>query len=234
MPSLETLLKPHPRVRIVREGIPAPDGRCVVYWMQRAQRGRDNAALNLAVALGNELKQPVVCVFGMTADYPGAQRRHYRFLVEGLVDAAEDLAARNVPLVVRIGEPSEVVPALVPELAPSIVIGDENPIRVGQRWREAVADSIAVPFRVVDADVVVPTSLLPKEEYAARTLRPKIHRLWDEFLKPLPNPKAKVEWTSSALPKGEAIDPDALLRRLKVGGVAEVSGYRGGAAEASR
>ena len=56
-PSLETLLKPHPRVRVLRDGPPDPEGTCIVYWMQRAQRGVDNAALNLAIALGNALRQ---------------------------------------------------------------------------------------------------------------------------------------------------------------------------------
>jgi deoxyribodipyrimidine photo-lyase len=44
--------------------------------MQRAQRGRDNPALNHAIELGNALKQPVLAVFGLTADYPEAERRH--------------------------------------------------------------------------------------------------------------------------------------------------------------
>ncbi len=33
-------------------GPPDVDGRCVVYWMQRAQRGVDNHAVDLAVKVG--------------------------------------------------------------------------------------------------------------------------------------------------------------------------------------
>jgi len=36
-----------PRVTIRREGAPASNGRCVVYWMQRAQRALDNPALHI-------------------------------------------------------------------------------------------------------------------------------------------------------------------------------------------
>ena len=196
--KLARLLAPHPRVRALRPGLPDPEGRCIVYWMQRAQRGVDNPALNMAIAIGNTVGQPVLAVFGLTADYPEAQRRHYRFLVEGLVDASADLAARGVPLVVRLGRPDEVVPAFADEVKASFVVGDENPVRVGQKWRQAVAGELKVPFILVDADVVVPTSLFPKEEFAARTLRPKIHRVWDEYLKPLPNLNAKVRWTEPA------------------------------------
>ena len=231
--TLAMLLAPHPRVRVLRPGPPDPEGKCVVYWMQRAQRGVDNPALNMAIALGNAVGQPVLAVFSLTADYPDAQRRHYRFLVEGLVDAERDLMVRGVPLVVRLGRPGEVVPVLAAEMGASLVVGDKNPVRIGQQWREQVAGALEVPFHLVDADVVVPTSLFPKEEFSARTLRPKVHRVWEEYLRPLPSPHARVAWNGSR-PAGEAIDADALMAKLKVGGVPEVPGYRGGTSEARR
>ena len=234
MPDLATLLKPDPRIRVLRPGDPDPHGRCVVYWMQRAQRGRDNPALNHAIEIGNALKLPVLAVFGLTADYPEAERRHYRFLVEGLPDAKKDMEARGVPLVVRIGRPSDVAVKVAGEVGAAIVIGDENPVRVGQKWRNSVAEALKVPFRLVDADVVVPSSLFPKEEFAARTIRPKMHRIWDEYLKPMTNPKARVAWKHGSIPKGEPIETDSLMERLTVKGVGEVPGYTGGSAEALR
>jgi deoxyribodipyrimidine photo-lyase len=201
--------------------------------MQRAQRGIDNPALNLAVDLGNATKTPVIAIFGLTGDYPNAQRRHYRFLVEGLVDAHAGLAARGVLLIVRLGQPAQVVPAFAEEVGASLVVGDENPVRIGLAWREQVASQFKVPFHLVDADVIVPTSLFPKEEYAARTIRPKIHRVLQEYLEPLPSPRARVSWPGTP-PDGAAIDPESLMAALKVGGVAEVRDYRGGTHEALR
>lgn len=61
-----------PSVRWMRGGAADLQGSCVLYWMQRSQRGRDNPALNLAIELGRSLKKPVVAAFGLTADYPGA------------------------------------------------------------------------------------------------------------------------------------------------------------------
>ncbi|APW63804.1 deoxyribodipyrimidine photo-lyase [Paludisphaera borealis] len=232
-PSLSRLLEPHPRVRTIRPGVPDLDRACVLYWMQRAQRGVDNPALNMAIAIGNAIGKPVVAVFALTADFPGAQRRHYRFLVEGLVDAKDDLNQRGVPLVVRLGSPDEVVPAFAEEVGAAFVVGDENPVLVGRRWRESVARGLAVPFHLVDADVVVPTSLFPREEYAARTLRPKLHRVWEDYLKPLPNIKAQ-HVLPKGLPQGERIEPNALMHHLKVGGASEVAGYVGGTGEAMR
>lgn len=202
--------------------------------MQRTQRGRDNPALNLAIEIGNELKQPVLVVFGLTADYPKAQRRQYRFLVEGLADVERDLANRGVLFILRLGSPNGVIRAIAAKVHPSIVIGDENPVHIGQLWRNDVAHHLACPFRTVDADVVVPSSLFPREEYAARTIRPKIHRVWDDWLVAPGNPKARVAWSLEKPTHNEPIDPDSLMKKLKVGGVPEVSGYLGGTAEANR
>ncbi|WP_205678719.1 deoxyribodipyrimidine photo-lyase [Aquisphaera insulae] len=232
--TLARLLAPHPRVRVIRPGGPDPAGSCVVYWMQRAQRGVDNPALNMAIAVGNAAGLPVIAVFGLTADYPGAQRRHYRFLVEGLADAGADLARRGVSLIVRLGSPADIVPAFADEVRAAFVVGDENPVRVGMLWRQRIARDLRVPFHLVDADVVVPSSLFPNEEYAARTIRPKIHRVLDEFLRPLPEVSARHPWPEAALLRGEAIDADGLMARLRVGGAAEVPGYVGGTREALR
>ena len=231
MDELDRLLQPHPRLRVARSSLPDPAGACVLYWMQRSQRGVDNLALNLAIDAGNALGVPVIAAFGLTADYPGAQRRHYRFLLEGLLDVEKDLRRRNVPLVVRLGRPDDVVAALSDELRPRLIIGDENPVRVGQQWRDRVTRHVKVPFYIVDGDVVVPSSHFPGEEYAARTLRPKIHRLWVDYLLPIANPKAHTTWVGPT-PRGVTIDPSSLLEELKVGGASEVPGYLGGSKEA--
>ena len=158
-----------------------PEGNCVVYWMQRAQRASDNPALDVAIQVGNELKKPVVVFLAPVPFYPRANLRHYRFLAEGIPDIAEELAARGVGLVLRT-YPDHSLLKFCEEVRPAIVIGDENPMREPERWRVKVATRIRVPLWTVDADVVVPTKLLLKEQFAARTIRPRIHALLPQFL----------------------------------------------------
>ena len=86
----------NPRITVRRGGEPLKGGKCVVYWMQRAQRGVDNPALDLAIALGNELALPVIAYFSAISNFPHANLRHYVFLNQGLPDIEEDLAERNV------------------------------------------------------------------------------------------------------------------------------------------
>ena len=63
MPDALQRLAGDPRVTVRRGGDPLPDGKCVIYWMQRAERGIDNPALDKAIELGNALGLPVVAFF---------------------------------------------------------------------------------------------------------------------------------------------------------------------------
>ena len=89
------------RVLVRRRGVPRMGGRCVVYWMQRAMRILDNAALDVAIEAANLLGLPVVVYFSVIANYPNANLRHFHFLQQGLRDVAEDAAERGVGFVLR-------------------------------------------------------------------------------------------------------------------------------------
>ena len=80
-----------------RAGPPDPEGACVVYWMQRAQRGIENPALDLAVQAANTLRKPVV-VFFPPRPFPPANLRHYAFLAQGIPDIAAALEKRGIGL----------------------------------------------------------------------------------------------------------------------------------------
>src|SRR5215469_16527663 len=90
-----------PRVTIRRQGSPNPNGRCVVYWMQRAQRTLDNQALDVAVEAANSLLQPVVIFFAPVPFYPHANLRHYTFLAQGIPDIAKRARKRGIGFVLR-------------------------------------------------------------------------------------------------------------------------------------
>jgi deoxyribodipyrimidine photo-lyase len=201
--------------------------------MQRAQRASDNPALDIAVELGNTLRKPVVAFLGINPFVERANYRHYRFLAEGLADIAAGLRSRRVGFVLRAHPRHRLLPFL-DEVRPAIVIGDENPLRQTERWREQIADRIAVPFWTVDADVIVPSLLLEAEQYAARTIRPRLHRHLAEFLTASPEPVASVKWTPQTAPASEQPSV-AILDRLPLDrNVAAVAGFTGGGAEARK
>ena len=201
--------------------------------MQRAQRASDNPALDIAIELGNALRKPVVVFFGLNPFVQGANYRHYRFLVEGLGDIAAGLPARRVGFVLRRYPEHGLLP-FAEEVRTAIVVGDENPLRQTEAWREKVALALRVPLWTVDADVVVPAKLQHKEHYAARTIRPRLLEHLDQFLVPPRDPVAAVAWRSPAGLRGMT-PSSALLDGLPIDrSVGAVASFRGGTAEARK
>ncbi|HEU5401856.1 MAG TPA: deoxyribodipyrimidine photo-lyase [Terriglobales bacterium] len=222
-----------PRVTVRRPGLPDVDGKCVVYWMQRAQRAFDNPALDVAVSVANELRKPVVVFFAPVPFYPKANDRHFQFLAEGIAEISGGLAHRRIGFGFR-PYPDHSLLKFCSEVKPCMVIGDENPLRETERWRDKVSRELRVPFWTVDADVVVPSKLLEKEHYGARTIRPRLHQLLPQFLQPSENQPAHVSWTTpvgllaqrwdSGFTRNWTIDRD----------VASVRAWRGGSHAAMR
>ncbi|HEY2237117.1 MAG TPA: deoxyribodipyrimidine photo-lyase [Candidatus Angelobacter sp.] len=186
-------LRSNARVTVRRSGEPDPDGQCVIYWMQRAQRALDNPALEVAVQAANALGKPCVVFFAPVPFYPHANLRHYRFLNQGIPAIADGVKKRGIGFVLR-RYPDHHLVKFCEQVRPALVVGDENPIREPEQWRAKVADQLRIPFWTVDADVIVPSKLLMKEQYGAYTARPVIRRLLPEFFQPVGNARAKFEW----------------------------------------
>ena len=60
------------------------------------------------------------------------------------------------------------------QVKPSLVVGDENPMREPESWRRTVTKKLKRPLWTVDADVIVPSKLLEKQQYAAHIIRPRL------------------------------------------------------------
>jgi len=226
-----TQLSQDARVTIRRAGTPGTEGACVVYWMQRAQRGVDNPALDTAVAAANELTKPVVVFFAPVPFYPHANLRHYRFLNQGIPDIAGALAQRGIGFVLR-RFPNHSLARFCEEVKPALVIGDENPMREPEAWRKAAARKLTIPFWTVDADVIVPGKLLEKAQYSAHIARPRLQAHLKQFLSAPENLKAHVAWDrqiASLDPSTDVTEGWPLDRS-----VSPVSQWRGGSTEALR
>jgi deoxyribodipyrimidine photo-lyase len=212
---------------------PPRRGKTVLYWMQQAQRAECNHALDYAIEQANALRLPVVAAFALTA-FPEANRRHYQFMLEGLRETRNRLAARGIGLCVRQGAPAEVIPALAKSAA--LLVGDVGVLRIQREWRAEVARLVACPFTAVETDAIVPLAAASDHaEYAARTLRPKLHRLLPQFLKPLKARAAAIPSLHLVKRTLSLDDPAALCRDLGVDeSVPPSDRFAGGATAAGR
>jgi deoxyribodipyrimidine photo-lyase len=212
---------------------PPVRGQYVLYWMQQSQRVEFNHALEYAIEQANAMRLPVVVGFALTA-FPEANRRHYQFMLEGLREMARRLAARDIGFYIRPGPPEEVVLELAKNAA--LLVGDVGYLRIQREWRKAVAQRIACPFVLVESDAIVPVAEASNHaEFAARTIRPKIHRKLAEFLQPL-KPLAVARPSVNLVTDVLALeDPATLCRSLGVDeSVPAADGFAGGYAAANK
>ncbi len=221
------------RVTRRKTGAPDGDGSCVVYWMRRAQRAQDNPALNIAIEAANLLAKPVVVFFQLVPHARHANLRHYEFMRDGFLELPDQLRKRGVGFVLR-RYPDHGFGKFCAELRPCLVIGDENPLREAERAKDRAARHLEVPFWTVDADVIVPSRLLTKEHYAARTIRPKIHGLLPKFLMPLTNPTARFEWRNPVAARSVGADASLLENFPLDRSISPVSSMAGGGRAAQK
>ncbi len=209
-------------------------GSFVLLWLQASVRSGCNHALEYAIGKANELRKPVVACFALMPHYPEANERHYAFLLEGLADAGKALRERGIPLLVRQGEPRGIIEDLAGDAC--LVVTDRGYLRHQRVWRAEAAGAVGCPVVQVESDVVVPVEAASgKEEYAAATLRPKIHRLLPDFLEPLGEQRVRHPLTDPGWETLRWEEPDRILASLNIDrSVPRVAGFRGGTAEARR
>lgn len=200
-----------PRMEVLRDGAFAETAGCVMLWVQRAQRAGANPAANVAVEIAGELGIPVVAVFCLVPAYSGATLRAYHFMAEGLRMLPDAFAERGIGWKLVAGEPEDEIPEAAQLLAAAAIVTDANPLRTGRQWRRDVAERLSIPMLQIESDAVVPPALFPKEEYAPRTIRPKLQKQFDRYLAHIPDPPALVE---SRIREGE--DPLDVIRTFDI------------------
>jgi deoxyribodipyrimidine photo-lyase len=177
------------RSRILQEKEVQPGP--VIYWMNREHRVDDNWALLEAQAKALELKQPLIVVFCVLKSFLTANNtnddRAYQFMKRGLLVVRKKMTSLNIPFILRIGEPENIVPALINEVGASYLYVDFNPLKEMQLLRTNVKSKIKITMIEVDAHNVCPAFYITnKQEWGAYTLRPKIHKALEKYLEPFP------------------------------------------------
>lgn len=207
-------------------------GAYVLYWMQASHRSACNHALEYAVRLANERGEPLVVYFGLTDGYPEANLRHYRFMLEGLLETRPALHDRGIAFVIRLENPPDGAVNMAEEA--SALICDRGYLRFQEEWRRRVAEQAECAVIRVETDAVVPVETASDhEEYSAATLRRKLGPLLSAYLVPLEEEPARVDSTGMKFDGIDISDIDGVLENMNIDkSVQSVDGYRGGTSEA--
>ena len=164
-----------------------PSNGPVLYWMSRDQRVEDNWAFLYAQEKALLRKVPLLVVFNLERINARANIRQYDFMFQGLAEVETMLTTYNIPFFVLQGTADNCILSFVKEHNAGEVVVDFSPLRYARIRRDAVAKSLPCRFTEVDAHNIIPCwEASPKEEFAAYTFRPKVHKILADFLTPFP------------------------------------------------
>ena len=108
-------------------------GKYILYWMQQAQRSCSNPALSYALEQADKAALPLVVIFVFTDKVPEANLRHYKFMIQGLVETANSLQQKGISMFFALGEPPEVIVSLAAEALE--VVADHGYLHFQRNWR---------------------------------------------------------------------------------------------------
>lgn len=168
------------RSRVVKQG--RMGNGPVIYWMSRDQRCQDNPALALAQERAKELKRPLSVMFLLSPSFRGATVRQYGFMLRALKGVEKDLAALDISFRLISGGTKDLSLHLDGS-DPALMVEDFDPLSTKRQWKDEVRASTRCDHYEVDAHNIVPCWLASsKQEWAARTFRPKLARSMDQYL----------------------------------------------------
>jgi len=160
---------------------PERPGQYVLYWMQASLRGEGNLALDWAAHEANRLKLPLITAFCVLSSYGYASILHYRFLLQGLMEAKASLAAKGIELWLFKGDPVQIIPDLAAHAA--LLVMDVGYLRHQQLWKHTISAKVDCRAVWIESNILVPVETAsPKEEWSAYTLRRKLERIKDDFI----------------------------------------------------
>jgi deoxyribodipyrimidine photo-lyase len=203
---LEQMVSPE-RIRLLNDCPARTEAAYILYWAQVNRRVDSNHGLAFAVESANRLKLPVLFFEGLTRTRP----RFDAFILDGVPANA----ARAVEL--GIGYIFSDARGELYRLAKdaALLVTDDFPGYMANDHNARVPSKVGIPYYAVDSSCIVPMACLPKQEYAAYTIRPKINRLLDKHLHPVDLEPVKQKWQRTPATKTTGGGRIAALLRLR-------------------
>jgi deoxyribodipyrimidine photo-lyase len=196
--------------------------------MQASKRTKYNYALDYSIQLSNKYKKPLIVFFGLTDNFPDANLRHYHFMLQGLKDVKKYLDDLGLKFIIQKISPEKGITNLSKESC--VVVVDRGYLRIQRFWRKYAAENMKCPLIQVEGDVIVPVEKASdKEEFAARTIRPKISNKKDDYLYPLKSINPAINSLNNKLETIDLKDIKKILSEINLDkSVKPVENFYGG------
>lgn len=163
----------------------------ILYWLQNTHRIDQNYALYEALRLAHHFNTHIEVVFILTPGFKDANARHYAFMLEGLKSLFKDLESLEIKAMLKVGSFLEVMTDVLPHYEAIILDkGYQKELREARKHVIEMAVKHTLYVCEVESDLIVPIEQASdKLEYAARTIRPKLLKQKDTYLKLYNRPK---------------------------------------------
>ncbi|MBC7844668.1 MAG: deoxyribodipyrimidine photo-lyase [Gemmatimonadaceae bacterium] len=164
-----------------------PEGEFVLYWMQSSHRFEENWALRLATLEADRIGKPLIIYQGLNPHYEFASDRTHAMIVGNAIELHQRAKllgyAYLFHLRQRVADDNRVIDRLAARAA--MVVTDAFPTAGIDARSARVAARVQCRMLAVESHAVVPAATFQKEEWAARTIRPKLAKLRDFALEPV-------------------------------------------------
>lgn len=155
----------------------------VLYYMQRDQRIIDNPALYFAQQKALEFRSPLFVVYPLPVEQNGINNYQLCFIMDGLEKLRIRLKEKGIPFFLLPESPETAVSKMVEKVKAAMIVTDFLPLRLKKIIEKNIERKSPCPLYVIDAHNVVPCTMASsKQEYAAYTIRKKIHEQLNEYL----------------------------------------------------
>lgn len=219
------------RVRLLNDAGVSRHGRYVLYWCRWNRRVEANHALAYAAGIANRMNLPLVVYQRVTANYPTACDRFHTFELEGVSGFAAAVRALGAGFVFQLPDSGRAGGEDRREVfAGAAVVVTDDCLRGTPR--------LDTQLIAVDASCIVPAGAIGQRCYAAYSIRPRIHKVLERYLRPVPRVELRRECRESFAGLHTEVAPGdipALIGGCGVDrSVAPSTTFRGGRAEAER
>ncbi len=216
-------MTPESRIRRLNGAAVEPSGEFVLYWMTTARRTRSNFGLQRALEVATELKRPLVVLEALRCDYPWANARLHRFILDGMASNTAAFAGRRLIYHPYVEDSPGAGRGLIAALGrhACAIVTDWYPAFFLPRMAEAAAAQVSVRMESVDSNGIIPVSEHGRAFPTARGYRAYMQRVLKDHVREVPDPDPTSalarDWPVADLPaqiisRWPAADA-ALLRR---------------------
>jgi deoxyribodipyrimidine photo-lyase len=189
-------------LRVTLHGESRSSGEYVLSWMQSARRLQQNLALDFAIARANEWRLPVVVYESLRPDYPFANDRLHTFVLQSVAGKYADAEARGIRYEFFLPRTPRDARGMVEQLAARsrLVVTDKYPTFIVQQQTERFLARTSAPVALIDGNGMLPMRAFAKEQYSAKFLRDRAHRIFEQHWTPILDLSARVQRWNGTLP----------------------------------